>query len=71
MYTAVMSNDPDSGQRDGYLSMGRFAQAAQLSRKALRLYDQLGILVPDYVDPDSGYRYYSTAQFEQARFIRL
>lgn len=66
-----MNRDKNSGQRDGHLSVGRFAQAAQLSRKALRLYDQLGILVPDYVDPESGYRYYSTTQFEKARFIRL
>ena len=71
MYTGVMSNIQCTGQRDAYLSVGRFAQAAQLSRKALRLYDQLGILVPDYVDPESGYRYYSTTQFEKARFIRL
>jgi DNA-binding transcriptional MerR regulator len=27
--------------------------------------------VPDYVDPESGYRYYSPAQLEKARFIRL
>jgi DNA-binding transcriptional MerR regulator len=66
-----MSNTQYSGQRDGYLSVGRFAHAVQLSRKALRLYDQRGILVPDYIDPGSGYRYYSTAQFEKARFIRL
>jgi DNA-binding transcriptional MerR regulator len=66
-----VNNDHHSGQRDGYLSLGRFAQAVQLSRKALRIYNQLGILVPDYVDPESGYRYYSTAQFEKARFIRL
>ena len=51
--------------------MGRFAQAVGLSRKALRLYDQLEILVPDHVDPQSGYRYYSPVQFEQARFIRM
>lgn len=71
MYTGAMSNEQASGQRDGYLSVGPFAQAAQLSRKALRLYDQLGILVPDYVDPESGYRYYSMTQFEKARFIRV
>lgn len=45
--------------------------AGQLSRKALRLYDGLGILVPDYVDPGSGYRYYSPDQLERARFIRM
>ncbi len=66
-----MSDVHRSKQREGYLSLGRFAQAAQLSRKALRLYDQLGILVPDYVDPESGYRYYDPDQFEKARFIRL
>jgi DNA-binding transcriptional MerR regulator len=66
-----MSDAQDYTRKDGYLSLGRFAQAAQLSRKALRLYDQLGILVPDYVDPESGYRYYKTAQLEKARFIRL
>jgi DNA-binding transcriptional MerR regulator len=71
VYTHGMSAQKNTRQRDGYLSVGRFAQAVQLSRKALRLYDQLGILVPDYVDPESGYRYYSTAQFEKARFIRL
>jgi DNA-binding transcriptional MerR regulator len=57
--------------KESYLSLGRFAQAAQLSRKALRLYDQLGILTPSYVDPLTGYRYYEPDQLEQARFIRL
>lgn len=51
--------------------MGRFAQAVGLTRKALRLYDQLGILVPDHIDPDSGYRYFSLSQYERARKIRL
>jgi DNA-binding transcriptional MerR regulator len=61
----------DQGQKAGLLSMGRFAQAVGLTRKALRLYDQLGILVPDHIDPDSGYRYYSLSQYERARKIRL
>jgi DNA-binding transcriptional MerR regulator len=66
-----MSDARNSGRPDRYLSVGRFAQAAGLSRKALRLYDQLEILLPDYVDPESGYRYYSPAQLGKARFIRL
>ena len=60
-----------NSQKDHYLSLGRFARAGQLSRKALRLYDELGILVPEYVDPSSGYRYYSPDQLERARFIRM
>ena len=59
------------GRRDSYLSVGRFAQAVLLSRKALRLYNELGILEPIYVDPESGYRYYSTDQLEKARLIRM
>ena len=71
MYTVQVSNDHSLSHKEGLLSLGRFAQAVGLSRKALRLYDQLGILLPDYIDPGSGYRYYSPAQYDKARFIRL
>lgn len=71
MYTELVSNDHSPNPERELLSLGRFAQAAGLSRKALRLYDQLGILVPDQVDPGSGYRYYSPDQIEKARLIRL
>jgi DNA-binding transcriptional MerR regulator len=52
------------------LSIGRFAKAAQLSLKALRLYDRKGIFKPAYVAPESGYRYYRIEQLEAARVIR-
>jgi DNA-binding transcriptional MerR regulator len=57
--------------RDNLLAIGTFANAAQLSLKALRLYAQLGILTPSYVDPDSGYRYYHAHQLHRARLIRM
>jgi len=57
--------------RYNLLAIGAFANAAQLSLKALRLYDQLGILTPSYVDPDSGYRYYHAQQLHRARLIRM
>jgi DNA-binding transcriptional MerR regulator len=53
------------------LSIGGFANAAQLSVKALRLYDELGILKPSYVDRESGYRYYHADQLRAARLIRM
>jgi DNA-binding transcriptional MerR regulator len=34
------------------------------------VYAELGILVPKYIDPESGYRYYHTNQLQQARLIR-
>jgi protein phosphatase len=51
------------------LSIGAFAHAARLSPKALRLYDELGLLPPAFVDPDSGYRFYDPAQLERARLV--
>ena len=53
------------------MQIGRFIRTTQLSRKALRLYEQLGILRPIRIDADSGYRYYSQDQIDQARLIRL
>jgi PPM family protein phosphatase len=37
------------------LTIGAFAKASRLSPKALRLYDELGLLVPALTDPLSGY----------------
>ena len=51
------------------MSSGEFAHASGLSRKALRLYDELGLLTPVRVDPRSGYRFYAPAQLERARLV--
>ena len=51
------------------LTIGAFARACRLSPKALRLYDELELLRPARVDPDSGYRYYAVAQLERARLV--
>lgn len=53
----------------GLLTIGAFARAARLSPKALRLYDDLGLLSPARVDPASGYRLYDPAQLERARLV--
>lgn len=51
------------------MSIGEFASRSRLSAKALRLYDELGLLAPARVDEDSGYRFYEPAQLGQARLI--
>ncbi|WBB58385.1 MerR family transcriptional regulator [Streptomyces sp. WMMC500] len=53
----------------GLLTIGAFAKASRLSPKALRLYDELGLLVPARVDPVTGYRLYAPAQLERARLV--
>ncbi len=45
----------------GLLTIGAFARAVRLTPKALRLYDELGLLRPAAVDPESGYRLYAPA----------
>jgi len=52
------------------LSIGAFANMTRLSIKALRLYDQLGLLQPRHVDPQTSYRFYGVDQLSRARMIR-
>ncbi len=58
-------------RQDDLLSIGRFAAATGLSRKALRLYAELGLLAPAHTDRWTGYRYYGAEQLDAARLIRL
>jgi DNA-binding transcriptional MerR regulator len=51
------------------MSIGEFARLSRLSPKALRLYDELGLLPPAEVDPDSGYRWYAAGQLDNARLV--
>jgi DNA-binding transcriptional MerR regulator len=51
------------------MSIGEFARCSHLSAKALRLYDEMGLLVPTRVDASSGYRFYVIGQLERARLV--
>ena len=53
------------------IPIGQFSAASRLSLKALRLYDENGLLAPARVDPDSGYRFYRAEQLRVATTIRL
>ena len=56
---------------ENLIPIGRFSRVCRLSVKALRNYADDGLLVPEWVDPSSGYRYYTYAQVTQAEIIRL
>ncbi len=45
-----------------YLSIGEVVAMKGVSHRALRHYDDLGILVPAYINPETKYRYYSKNQ---------
>ena len=50
--------------------IGEVAKMFHISMGTLRHYEQEGILTPEYTDERTGYRYYSTRQFEVLNTIR-
>jgi DNA-binding transcriptional MerR regulator len=52
------------------LSIGDFSRMTFLTVKALRHYQQVGLLEPARTDRSSGYRYYRPEQVAEARLIR-
>ncbi|WP_182447134.1 MerR family transcriptional regulator [Streptacidiphilus sp. PB12-B1b] len=50
-------------------SIGELARDSGLTVSALRFYDGAGVLVPSWVDPDSGYRWYAPEQLGEARLL--
>ena len=57
-------------QENRRLTIGAFAAATQLTAKALRLYDEQGLLRPSATDASTGYRYYRVEQVATGRLIR-
>ncbi len=53
------------------LLIGEFSARCRLSAKALRRYDELGLLEPVRVDAASGYRWYAPEQVPLARRVAL
>lgn len=51
-------------------SIGDVAKLFHLSVSSLRHYENVGLLTPEYTDPNSGYRYYGARQFEVLNSIR-
>ncbi|MCL2216084.1 MAG: MerR family DNA-binding transcriptional regulator [Defluviitaleaceae bacterium] len=56
------------GKRNDLLSIGEISKLTNAGIQALRYYDRINILKPSYVDPDTGYRYYS---WDQTYFLNL
>jgi DNA-binding transcriptional MerR regulator len=52
------------------LAIGDFAKATHLTVKTLRHSQEVGLLQPAAIDPQTGYRRYSAAQIQTAQIIR-
>ncbi len=49
--------------------IGEFSRLARVTRRQLRHYDELGLLVPDVIDPATGYRRYGADQLPRLHRI--
>lgn len=49
--------------------IGDFSKLTRISAKMLRHYDDIGLLKPNHIDPQNGYRYYSAAQLPRLNRI--
>src|SRR5260221_10708067 len=49
--------------------IGEFSKIAQVSGRLLRYYDEIGLLSPASIDPETGYRYYSARQLPRLNRI--
>jgi DNA-binding transcriptional MerR regulator len=49
--------------------IGEFSQIARVSGRLLRYYDSIGLLRPQRIDSETGYRYYSAGQLERLNRI--
>ena len=49
--------------------IGEFSKRCEATVKTLRYYDKLGLLIPDFIDKFTGYRYYGLGKIEEMRRI--
>ena len=52
------------------LSIGEFSNICKVSTKTLRYYDEIGLILPNEINNENGYRYYSIEQLETMLFIK-
>ena len=57
-------------EKSGLFQIGDVANMFHISVGTLRHYEKSGLLQPEYTDNETGYRYYSTRQFECLNTIR-
>jgi DNA-binding transcriptional MerR regulator len=54
---------------DKQFKIGEVSQIFDISVRALRLYDKIGLLKPDYIDSETKYRYYTNQQLTKLKAI--
>lgn len=58
-------------RKNNFLSIGEMANYTNASTDSLRYYEEMKLLEPAYIDPDTKYRYYSFGQTYLVELIKL
>lgn len=58
-----------SAQNEDAIIIGDLSKIYNVSKRTLRLYHDMGLLIPYYVDEKTGYRYYLSKQFPRLEMI--
>ena len=69
-YTVHISESGRGRRGMEYLTTGRIAELSNISKKALFLHEEKGLITPDHIDAETGYRYYSYAQCGKINVIK-
>lgn len=57
-------------KKDDLLTITELARLRKVTSETLRHYDRIGLIKPDFIDPHSGYRYYSIRQYEKLGTVK-
>lgn len=55
--------------KNDYLSIGELSKKSILSEKTIRYYSDIKLIIPDYINPKTGYRYYKNYQILKIKLI--
>src|SRR5262249_27003370 len=56
-------------RKGAMFKIGEFSKIAQVSGRLLRFYDEIGLFKPQYIELETGYRYYSAGQLPRLNRI--
>lgn len=54
-----MVNDCNTHKTEKLYTIGEVAKLCKVSKKTLRFYEEIGIISPNHIHPENGYRYYA------------
>lgn len=69
MYSDLEPRAINQKRGEPLLSIGEFSKICEVSTKTLRYYDEIGLIHPDQINPENGYRYYSISQLKKMLYI--